>query len=58
MTKEDNEELKNSTKCWICDNGYIDNDVNPNKAGLFEGSFFWRGASLTRPLTLAVLWLK
>ena len=24
MTKEDNE---NSTKCWICDNDYIDGDV-------------------------------
>ena len=58
MTKEDNEELKNSNKCWICDNGYIDNDVNPNKAELFEGSFSWRGVSLTRPLTLAVLGLK
>ena len=27
MTKEDNENFKNSTKCWICDNDYIDNDV-------------------------------
>ena len=27
MTKEDNEDFKNSTKCWICDNDYIDNDV-------------------------------
>ena len=27
MTKEDNEDLKNSTKCWICGNDYIDNDV-------------------------------
>ena len=26
-TKEDNEHFKNSTKCWICDNDYIDNDV-------------------------------
>ena len=26
MTKEDNEDFKNSTKCWICDNDYIDND--------------------------------
>ena len=25
--KEDNEIFKNSTKCWICDNDYIDNDV-------------------------------
>ena len=27
MTKEDNEDFKNYTKCWICDNDYIDNDV-------------------------------
>ena len=26
-TKKDNENLKNSTKCWICDNGYVANDV-------------------------------
>ena len=24
MTNEDNEDFKNSTKCWICDNNYID----------------------------------
>ena len=27
MTKEDNESFKNSIKCWICDNDYVDNDV-------------------------------
>ena len=27
MTKEDNEDFKNSTKCWICDNDDIDTDV-------------------------------
>ena len=27
MTKEDNRDLKNSAKCWICDDEYIDNDV-------------------------------
>ena len=27
MAKEGNEDFKNSTKCWICDNGYVDNDV-------------------------------
>ena len=26
-TKEDNENFKNSTKCWICDDDCIDNDV-------------------------------
>ena len=25
MTKKDNEDFKNSTKCWICDNNYVDN---------------------------------
>ena len=25
MTKEGNEDFKNSTKCWICDNDYTDN---------------------------------
>ena len=27
MTKEDNEDFENSTKCWICDNDYIYGDV-------------------------------
>ena len=27
MSKEDNEDFENSTKCWVCDNNYIDNDV-------------------------------
>ena len=27
MTKEDNKDFKNSTKCWTCDNDHIDNDV-------------------------------
>ena len=27
MTKKDNKDFENSTKCWICDNDYIDNDV-------------------------------
>ena len=27
MTKEDNEGFENSSKCWICDNDYVDNDV-------------------------------
>ena len=28
MTKEDNENFKNSTKCWIYDNNYVDIGVN------------------------------
>ena len=27
MTKEDNEDFKNSNKCWICGNDCIDSDV-------------------------------
>ena len=27
MTKEDNEDFENSTKSWICDIDYVDNDV-------------------------------
>ena len=27
MTKKDNEDFKNSTKCWICDNNYVDGDA-------------------------------
>ena len=27
ITKEDNESIKNSTKCWVCDNSYFDHDV-------------------------------
>ena len=27
MSKEDNENFKKSTKCWICDNDSVDNDV-------------------------------
>ena len=26
-TEKDNEDFENSTKCWIWDNDYIDNDV-------------------------------
>ena len=27
MAKKDDEDFKNSTKCWICDNVYVDGDV-------------------------------
>ena len=27
MTKKDNEDFENPTKCWMCDNDYIDNNV-------------------------------
>ena len=27
MAKEENEDFKNLSKCWICDDDYVDNDV-------------------------------
>ena len=27
MTKKDNEDFENSSECWLCDNDYIDGDV-------------------------------
>ena len=40
--KENNENFENSTKCWICDNDYIDNDVKVRDhchiTGKYEGS--------------------
>ena len=27
MIKEDNEVFNNSTKCWFCENDYVDNDI-------------------------------
>ena len=33
MTKEDNENFKNSTKCWISDNDHLDNDVKVRDNG-------------------------
>ena len=27
VTKKDNEDFKNVTKCWICDNVYVEGDV-------------------------------
>ena len=42
MTNEDNENFKNSTKCWIWDNNYVDNDIKSrhhfNIAGKYKDS--------------------
>ena len=27
MTKKDNGDFENSTKCWICDNAYFDGNI-------------------------------
>ena len=36
MTKEDNEDFNNSTKCWICENDYIDTDVTGKYRGFLH----------------------
>ena len=42
MTKKDNEDFENSTKCWICDNAYFDGDVKVRNychiTGKYRGS--------------------
>ena len=42
MTKEDNEDFENSTKCLICDNDYIDHDLKVRShchiTGKYRGS--------------------
>ena len=40
MTKKDNEDFENSSKCWICDNAYVDGDVKVRNhiTGKYRGS--------------------
>ena len=44
MTKEDNEDFENSTKCWIYDNDYIEGDVKVryhcHVTGKYRGSAY------------------
>ena len=44
MTKEDNEDFKSSTKCFICDNDYIDTYVKVRDhcdiTGKYKGSAY------------------
>ena len=39
MNKEDNEHFENSTKCWIYDNDYIDNDAKVRYPCHITGKF-------------------
>ena len=43
-TKEDNKDFENSTKCWIYDNDYVDNDVKVGDhchiTGKYRGSAY------------------
>ena len=43
MTKENNEDFKNSTKCWICDNDYVVNDAKVKDHCHITGKY--RGSS-------------
>ena len=44
ITKEDNKDFENSTKCWIYDNDYVDNDVkirdHCHVTGKYRGSAY------------------
>ena len=39
MTEGDNEDFKKSTKCWICDNDYVDNDVKKRDHCYITGKY-------------------
>ena len=44
MTKKDYKDFENSTKCWICDNNYVDDDAKGRDhyqiTGKFRGSAY------------------
>ena len=39
IAKEGNEDSKNSNKCWICDDDYIDNDVKVRDHSHITGKY-------------------
>ena len=43
VTKEDNENFKNSAKCWICEKDYVDNDLKVRDHCHITGKY--RGSS-------------
>ena len=44
MTKEDKEDFNNFTKCWICHNDYVDNDIKVRYHCHITGKY--RGSTL------------
>ena len=49
MTKKDNEDFENSTKCWVSDNDYIDGDVKVKDChitGKYRGSSAHRDCNI------------
>ena len=39
MTKKDNQDYENSTKCWICDNIYVVGDVKVTDHCYIPGNY-------------------
>ena len=39
MTKKDDEDFENSTKCWFCDNSYTDDDVEMKELSHITGKY-------------------
>ena len=39
ITKNDDEDFENSTKCCICDKGYVDGDVKVRYPGHITGKY-------------------
>ena len=39
MFNEDNEHFKSFTKCWVCDNDYIDTDVKVRDLSQITGKY-------------------
>ena len=60
MAKEYNEDIKNSTKCFICDNNYISNDVEERDhchiTGKYRGSAH-KDCNINLKLNLKELWV-
>ena len=39
MTQKDDEDFENSTNCWICDNNYVDDDVQVRDHCYIRGKY-------------------
>ena len=55
VTKEDNKDFENPTKCWICDSSYVEDDVKVKDHAHITGKY--RG-SAQRHCKISVVFLK
>ena len=55
VTKEDNKDFENPTKCWICDSSYVEDDVKVKDHSHMTGKY--RG-SAQRDCKISVVFLK